>query len=66
MISATTFPVIGDAHEFAKQAVDFREMAEDLRDSNDGEIFGVDDDFAAGRSHPIAARAEEGERVACP
>ena len=42
-------------------AVDLRQMAEDFGNADDGEVFGVDDDLAAGGAHALSACAEEGK-----
>ena len=43
------------------KAENFREMAQDLCDADDCEVFGVDDGVASGGAHAVAADAEEGE-----
>ena len=53
--------VLGGADEFAEETVDFWEMAEDFGDADDGEVFGVNDDLAAGGAHAVSARTEEGK-----
>ena len=51
--------LVGGANQFFVKAENFWEMADDLSDTDDGEVFGVDDDVAAGGAHAVSARAEE-------
>src|SRR5258707_9673859 len=44
---------ISGADQFSEEPVNFREMTEDLGNADDREVFGVDDDFAAGGMHAV-------------
>src|SRR5579863_8061280 len=52
---------VGFADQAPKKSPDFRQMAENFRDANDGQVFGVDDSVASGGAHATPANAEEGE-----
>ena len=54
---------VGFANQAAIEAEDFRQVAENFGDADDGEIFGVDDGVASGGAHAVAADAEEFEVV---
>src|ERR1700722_1436043 len=53
---------VGFADQMPEQPPDFRQMAEDFGDADDGEVFGVDDGVASGGAHAVGADAEEFER----
>src|SRR5208282_6346511 len=55
-------PLVGRAEEFLIEAKNFRKMAYDFGDADDGQIFGINYDVAAGGSHALASGAEKGER----
>src|SRR6185437_16449391 len=46
-------------NEPVEESPDFRKMAENLCDADDGEVFGINDGAASGSSHLLAANAEE-------
>ena len=48
------------AHEAAIAGVDLRDMAQDLGDAHDGDVFGADDALLARSLHRAAAEAGEG------
>ena len=50
---------VGLGDQFVKQAVDFWQMADDFRNADHGEIFGVDDRVASGGAHAVSAHAEK-------
>ena len=41
------------------QPENFRQVAENLSDADDGKVFGIDDGVAARRAHAVAAHAKK-------
>src|SRR6266576_1781232 len=52
---------VGFANQVVVEPENFREVAQDLSDADDREIFGVDHGVAAGSAHAVRADTEEGE-----
>src|SRR5581483_2234967 len=50
---------VGFSYEFAKQAVDFRQVTEDFGDTDNGEVLRVHDGVTPGLAHALPADAEE-------
>ena len=51
--------VVRFANQLMEQAINLGEVAEDFRDANDGEIFGIDDGVAASGAHCRASGSEK-------
>ena len=52
-------PLICRANQVPIEPENFRKMADDLGDANHGQVPGVDEDVASGRTHEFAAGTEE-------
>ena len=56
---------VGFGDQLVKQAPDLRQMAENFRDADDSEVFGVDHGVATRGPHAVPAHAEEFELLIC-
>ena len=55
--------LFGFSNEVMEAAVDRRKMGEYFENSNDRDVFGIDDSFASGGAHAIAAESEALDRT---
>ena len=54
---------LGLADDFAKAAIDGRDMLDDLDNANFGDLARVDQQLASGVAHALSADAEEVDRL---
>ncbi len=55
-------PLVRGANQFLVETEDFRKMAEDLGDADNGKVLRIDNDLATGGTHALAARPEKAYR----